>query len=142
MHHLYYFATDNADSTVVSTARGVNSSSDTDFAEIAPDSSSPAAGGVGGYAFLVAAQPSSASVAVGGTVASRSGRMLVGARVYLTEQDGTTRTGRTNSFGLFEFTDIPVGTCVITVEAKGYRFTPTTIRVSDWVNDLNLVADP
>jgi hypothetical protein len=85
-----------------------------------------------------------ASVSISGRVLTNSKRGLSNALVYLRDQEGNTRTRRTNSFGYYRFADIPVGqTYTISVIAKKYSFTQPTQLLSlvGDTDDVNFVAD-
>ena len=101
----------------------------------------------GGYERIVGgtvdkgAFESLAPTAAGATV---SGRVMNGkrgvakARVYLTGQNGETRTAMTNSFGYFGFSDIQAGQSYIAnVSSKSYTFLPQVITVNEDLDDLN-----
>jgi hypothetical protein len=67
--------------------------------------------------------PTAALVNIGGRVLTPSGRGISGARVYLTSADGNVVVRRTNPFGYYRFSDIPVGeTYVLRVKDKTYKF--------------------
>jgi hypothetical protein len=82
--------------------------------------------------------PTAAGVSVGGRVLNEAGRGISRAIVYATDQNGTTRTARTKSFGNFLFADLPAGqTYIFTVFTKQYQFDPQVITVNENVSDLN-----
>ena len=84
--------------------------------------------------------PTAATVPVSGRVLSAEGRAIARSVVSLTDQNGNTRTARTNSFGYFRF-DVSAGeTYVFTVTAKGYQFEPQIITVNGRLENLNFVA--
>ncbi len=67
--------------------------------------------------------PTAALVDIGGRVVTATGRGIAGARVTLTEQDGTTRTALTNPFGQYRFNQLAAGqSVVVSVNSKRYRF--------------------
>ena len=87
--------------------------------------------------------PTSASTSVGGIVMSANGRSIMNARVSLLRPSGITRTALSNGFGFYRFDDVAVGeTCVISVQAKNFVFTPRALTVVGEVTNMNLVADP
>lgn len=88
--------------------------------------------------------PTAANVTVGGRVASASGSGLRGVLVALTQDNGTTRTAMTNTFGYYRFDDIPAGqTVTVSVSSKRYIFKQPTqiVNVSDSIADLDFVSD-
>lgn len=79
-----------------------------------------------------------AGVFVSGRVSDGAGSAVTRAVVYATDQNGVTRTVKTNSFGNFIFTDLQAGqTYIFTVFAKQYQFDPQVVTVSENVSDLN-----
>lgn len=81
-----------------------------------------------------------AGVFVSGKVSDESGGGINRAIVYATDQNGVTRTVRTNSFGNFIFTELQAGqTYIFTVFAKQYQFDPQVVTISENVNDLNFM---
>ncbi|MCD9185577.1 MAG: carboxypeptidase regulatory-like domain-containing protein [Pyrinomonadaceae bacterium] len=79
-----------------------------------------------------------AGVFVSGRVSDEAGGGVGRAVVYVTDQNGVTRTVKTNSFGNFIFTDLQAGqTYIFTVFAKQYQFDPQVVTVSENVSDLN-----
>lgn len=84
--------------------------------------------------------PVAANVAVSGRVLNESGGVVSRATVLVTDQNGTTRVARTNSFGNFLFADLEVGQIyVFTVTAKGYQFDPLVVTVNENLDGLTLV---
>ncbi len=92
------------------------------------------------YALQVLA-PTAASVSVGGRVlTSAGGRGLSGAIVTLTEQNGTTRTTRTNPFGYYCFMEVEAGQTVIAaVTSKRHQFESQVLSVIADFSNLNFV---
>jgi hypothetical protein len=85
--------------------------------------------------------PTAANATISGSV--RAGKAgVIGATVTLTDMRGTIHTTRTNSFGSYQFTDVPLGTNIISVSAKRYRFENPTrvINVQDNISDFDFVA--
>jgi hypothetical protein len=80
--------------------------------------------------------PTAASVNVGGRVIAGS-RGIFNAVVTMTDQNGQTRTVRTNSFGYFRFAEVQAGeTYIISVLDKRYTFTPRVVSLTDEIMDL------
>jgi CSLREA domain-containing protein len=92
-------------------------------------------------AFESSFAPTAASVTVAGRVLAPSGKGIGNARVYLTDQQGSTRTALTNPLGYYRFQDVAAGgTYVLNVFSKRYSFQPQVVNVSEEMNDLNFVA--
>jgi len=65
-------------------------------------------------------------------------RGLARATVYLTDQNGSTRTARTNPFGYYQFEDIEVGqTLIVNVFHKQYQFDPQVVSLNEAMENLN-----
>jgi hypothetical protein len=83
--------------------------------------------------------PTAATVTVSGRVISGK-RGVALATVYLTDQNGVTRTSTTDSVGYYSFENVQAGeTYVFNVLSKGYTFTPQVINVVDQMDELNFV---
>ncbi len=86
--------------------------------------------------------PTAAAVSISGRVINGK-RGIARARVYLTGQNGETRTAATNSFGYFSFNEVQSGeTYIVNVISKSYTFTPRVITVNEDLTDLNFSAEP
>ncbi len=87
--------------------------------------------------------PTTAGVAVSGTVMRSVGVPLRNARVTITDASGNARSAVTGTFGHFRFEDIAAGqNYTISVRAKGYVFTPRLIAVSDEVSGIEIMPEP
>lgn len=87
--------------------------------------------------------PTAANVEVGGRVANLRQGFVSNATVILIDSNGVLRQTKTNSFGLFRFSDIEIGeTYVIFARGKNMRFTPQIITITEELTDLILTADP
>jgi subtilisin-like proprotein convertase family protein len=85
--------------------------------------------------------PVAANASVGGRVLSPQGTGIPQTIVSLTDDDGVTRTARTNPFGYFRFGNVGVGqNYTINASRKGYEFQPQVIFVGDDVTGLTIVA--
>jgi CSLREA domain-containing protein len=83
--------------------------------------------------------PTAAGVTVSGRVISGK-RGIALATVYLTDQNGVTRTSTTDSNGYYRFEDVEAGgTYIFNVLSKGYLFTPQVITVNEQMDELNFV---
>ena len=81
--------------------------------------------------------PTAAAVTVSGRVMNGK-RGIAKAQVYLTGQNGETRTAMTNSFGYFTFSDVKAGeSYIVNVSSKSYTFVPQVITINEDLDDLN-----
>jgi len=79
-----------------------------------------------------------ARVSVSGRVLDETGNGISRAIVYMTDQNGVTRTARTNNFGNYSFDNVEVGqTCIFNVFTKQYQFDPIVTSVNDAVFNLD-----
>jgi uncharacterized delta-60 repeat protein len=91
---------------------------------------------------FTALEPTAASVSASGKVLSPTGRGISGAIVYLTDQNGETRTARTNAFGYYHFADLSAGeTFVFNVFSKRYNFAPRVLTINEETSELNFTAN-
>jgi uncharacterized delta-60 repeat protein len=89
--------------------------------------------------------PTAVNVSVGGYILTQQGRAPKRAVVTLTDPDGQTQTTTLDRWGHYQFNDLAPGRIYfVTVEAKGYNFTPPThvVAPSFNVDDLNFTAFP
>ncbi len=89
--------------------------------------------------------PTAATVNLAGRVTTAGGRGILNVRLTITNQNGTSRSILTSSFGYFRFEDIEVGqTYVIQINSKRYQFGNDTqiISVNDEITDLLFTALP
>jgi uncharacterized delta-60 repeat protein len=73
----------------------------------------------------------------------KSGKNGIGnVVVSLADSSGANRTVRTNSFGYYQFKNVPIGKGVISISSKRYTFdNPTqTINITDNIDDLDFTA--
>jgi hypothetical protein len=84
----------------------------------------------------------SASASVSGRVFSAEGAAISRASVSITDENGFTKTTRTNSFGYFNFAEVASGgTYVINARHGRYQFQPQILSVNESL-ELNLTALP
>ncbi len=75
---------------------------------------------------------------IGGRVLTPLGRGLSGARVSITETNGTTRTVLTNPFGYYRFSDVSSGqSAILSVVSKRYSYASQLVSVTSDLDDLN-----
>jgi hypothetical protein len=85
--------------------------------------------------------PTAAQVKISGRVTLNQ-RGVSAAFVYLTDQNGETRTTLTSSFGYFRFKDVQVGeTYILNVVSKRHSFQPQVITVTEEMLELNISAE-
>lgn len=79
---------------------------------------------------------------VEGRVVSAAGHGIRNALVSLADSKGNTQTSMTNTFGYFRFENIPLGTAVVSVTARKYRFANPTqkINIKGNISDLTFTA--
>lgn len=82
--------------------------------------------------FGLTATPTAASANIGGRVATNAGRGVANVVVVLRGGDfGEPRRARTNSFGYYRFSDVPIGASyVLSVSAKRYVFASPFVSVN------------
>lgn len=84
--------------------------------------------------------PTAASVAISGRVVNNN-RGIAKAMVWLTNQNGVTRTALTNSFGYYRFEDVAAGqSYTFNVFSKRFAFSPQVVTINEEMNDLNFIA--
>jgi hypothetical protein len=80
-------------------------------------------------------------VKLSGRVSDPNGRGLVGAIVTITDTLGTKRVMRTNTFGNFIATDLPIGRdYTVTAVSKRLSHTSQTIAADDNVSGINIAS--
>ena len=85
--------------------------------------------------------PSAGPVEIAGRVLSDTGRSVYGASVFATDETGTIRTVRTNSFGFFRFTDLTAGqSYVLNVTSRQYSFAPMLVTPTEDLFEVNFIA--
>jgi hypothetical protein len=83
-----------------------------------------------------------ANASISGKVIDANGRGIPNAIVKLTDFDGNVFSGRSNAFGYYSVTDIPVGeNYAATVSRKGYSFPTQVISINNDLTDVNFVAE-
>ena len=86
--------------------------------------------------------PTAASASISGRVTTADGRGLQIAKVICVGVDGNSRSALTNGFGYYFLSDIPAGqTYIISVERKGYSFTPRVVNVVDDLVGVDFVPE-
>jgi hypothetical protein len=84
--------------------------------------------------------PTAATITISGRVTSGK-RGISGAAVYLTDQNGETRSAVTDSSGYYRFEEIEVGrTYILNVAAKKYNFMPQVFSLTEETDSLNFTA--
>ena len=147
LHIIYFFASDGSDATSINPFVGQlreKRPSKRSFDPLTPESS-PVAGGINAYLFLVKAIPTAAAVGVSGRILTADGNGVRNAVISLSDLNGVTRTAKSSSFGYFQFDGVIAGeTYVLAVAHKRYRFASPSriIAVSDEITDADFIASP
>ncbi|MBS1794418.1 MAG: carboxypeptidase regulatory-like domain-containing protein [Acidobacteria bacterium] len=122
-------------------SHGLNAADPNDAAQLAPNGYSNLENYINNRQLV----PTAATVAVGGRVLTARGQGIRRADVTLTNTaTGEVRSARTNSFGYYEFGDVPAGSVyVVTVSARKYSFANSSqiVNVGDSIADLNFTAE-
>ncbi len=93
--------------------------------------------------FTITAAPTAAGVTVSGRVLTATGRGVSRARVSMTDSHGETVTALTNSFGYYNFNDVPAGAnYIFAVSDKRYKFNSAVISLTDNLEGYNFTALP
>lgn len=82
---------------------------------------------------------------ISGRVLNSEGMPIANQRIIVIDQDGTTRSTISNSFGNYQFSDIPTGrTYVFQIESKKVQFAsnPQVVFISENIANLDFVALP
>ncbi len=83
-----------------------------------------------------------ATVQVNGKIFDASGNSVRGAIVSLTDSGNVTQFARTNSFGNFNFSNIPFGgNYTLNANSKGLTFSPLALTVNAALTTVNLTAN-
>ena len=86
--------------------------------------------------------PTAASVSISGRIMDGSGNGVSNAVVSFVDQEGETRTARSNGFGHYSFDGVESGhTYFFGVVSKRYTFQPRSVTINDELTGLNFVAD-
>src|SRR5690606_2319342 len=81
-----------------------------------------------------------ADVSISGRVLTAEGRGVRNAIVTLVNSQGVRVAVRTGTYGTFEFNDVEAGqSYTLMAEARGSRFSPKMIDVSDNIAELNFI---
>jgi hypothetical protein len=83
--------------------------------------------------------PTAATADISGRVLTSIGRGVANTEVTLTDEAGTRRTVRTNSFGFYSFEDVSLGVYVMSVSSR-YAFSPQVVNLFSDMEGVNFVA--
>ena len=93
------------------------------------------------FCFQSQTVPTAAEVTVAGRVTNGK-RGIGNAQVYLTDQNGETKTAHTNSLGYYQFLEVGVGkSYTVNILSKRYLFAPQVITVNEELSELNFNAE-
>ncbi|HQU84993.1 MAG TPA: choice-of-anchor Q domain-containing protein [Pyrinomonadaceae bacterium] len=81
--------------------------------------------------------PTAANVEISGRVFSENGVGAARAKIFLTDQNGVVKTAITNSFGVYRFDEIPLGTYTINVSAKQTVYSVQVLNVNESMQNLD-----
>lgn len=86
--------------------------------------------------------PTSAGVTVSGRVLSAQNRGIPNAGLTLVASNGGTRLIKTNPFGYYRFTEVPIGSYVINVKSKRFSFNNSTqvLTLTEDLENVNFTA--
>ena len=85
--------------------------------------------------------PTSAGSHFSGRVLQGKNRGVNNAIVHITEQDGNTRSARTNQFGYFHFEEIGTGqTLIVNTFHRRFQFNPQVINFNDSIKELTITT--
>jgi hypothetical protein len=87
--------------------------------------------------------PTAAGVSISGRVVTQTGRGIAGVRLVLRDGEGISMNVTTNSFGFYQFENVPSGrTYILTPLHRSFRFTPQVLNVEDNMRGVNFSAGP
>ena len=122
-------------------SHGLNANDPNDAAAIAPNGYSNLENYVNSNLFA----PTAATVTVSGRVSNAGGVGIVRVNVSLQNNaTGEIRSVQTNSFGVYDFSNVPAGgTYIVTVSSRKYSFANSSqiVDVTDSVGELNFIAN-
>lgn len=91
--------------------------------------------------FTISPGATAADVSVSGRILTANRKGLNGAVLSVTDQNGKTRTVRTNPFGYYKISDLAAAqTYVFKAAAKGYSFAPQVVSITDNISELIFTA--
>ena len=83
-----------------------------------------------------------ANISVSGRVLMSDGIGVRNARVTLRDPNGTLHSAVTNAFGYYRFNGLASGgNYVVSVDARGARYTPRLVAATDQLTDINFIPD-
>jgi hypothetical protein len=86
--------------------------------------------------------PTASDGYINGRVVNKNGRGISKALIYLTDTfSGETRSAMTNSFGYFNFKDLPIGSFyIMSVNKKGYNFDTQSFNLTEGLDSLQIIG--
>lgn len=91
---------------------------------------------------ILPAITTAANVGISGRVLTSDGTGLRNARVTLRDSSGILHSAVTNGFGYYRFDGVASGgDYVVSVAARGARYTPRVIATTDQLTDINFIPD-
>ncbi len=96
-----------------------------------------------GMSITTSLEPTDAQVVISGRLTTLFGEEITGARVTLTDSLGVSRTVLSGKFGNFYFKNVPSGAFyILSAKARGYRFIPQTLPVTEDITDIIFTPQP
>lgn len=93
------------------------------------------------YSTTTASSPAVSTFSVGGQVTTPAGTAVRNAIVFITAPNGASSSNLTNSFGFYQFSNVPAGfTYTIRVTSRRYRFAARQVAVEGNLADVNFVG--
>ena len=81
------------------------------------------------------------NVTIIGSTLAVNGTSMANALVVLTNESGTARTARSNTFGYYRIGNIPAPlSYTLSANAKGYTFTPQELDISEDLTGVDLIG--
>ncbi|WP_278365885.1 carboxypeptidase-like regulatory domain-containing protein, partial [Phocaeicola barnesiae] len=99
------------------------------------------------YSDVTPPEVSSVPSTIGGIVSEKSGDVIAGAKVILTDSNAGTKSTQTDTNGVYLFEDVQPGTYTVTVEAEGKVSEESTVTVEEseytqrYIWNIALAAD-
>ena len=99
------------------------------------------------YSDVTPPEVSSVPSTIGGIVSEKSGDVIAGATVILTDSNAGTKSTQTDADGVYLFEDVQPGTYTVTVEADGKMSEESTVTVAEsaytqrYIWNISLAAD-
>ncbi len=99
-------------------------------------------GGDFGIARILGNISPTSAFSISGRISRANGRGIFNSFITLIDSAGNTQIARTNPFGYYRFSNVPVGAAVISVSSKSFTFENPTLNIdlTANLNDINFTA--